>query len=540
MPTSPTNPTTPPFRILLRGGHVHGARPSAPATALGIEDGRVVFVGDEDRALAWTGHGEGAPEIVELDGRLVTPAFVDAHVHTVPTGFLHTELDLVGSPSLADTLERLHDHVAHGESPEGTVVLGTGWDDTLWPEGRPPTADEIERACPGRRVHLSRVDAHSAVVSHALADAVPGLVHLDGWEDSGRVTREAAHAVTTALGSLIGPVQRAAAARQAMRLFAAAGIAAVHENAAPHIGPEYELDLVARAAAEAGLHATLYWGELEAIDAVARLGVVGLAGDLNVDGAVGSRTAAMREAYADAPGTTGAAYLDEAQVAAHVVACTQAGVQAGFHCIGDAALDVITEGFARAAEKVGHDALRRSRHRLEHVEMPSRRAIEVLSACGVYASVQPLFDALWGGPEGMYAERLGERWRAMNPFAELGWADGITLAFGSDTPVTAVDPWATVRAAVHPWLESQALLVPEAFRAHTRNGWRAAGDDEQGSFVRDAPATYAVWDTPAGLDPSQPPGLPLPVLDPGAPLPTCVRTVVDGRTVHDRLGEPAP
>ena len=122
-------------RILLRGGHVHGARPSVPATALGIEDGRVVFVGDEDRALAWTGHGEGAPEIVELDGRLVTPAFVDAHVHTVPTGFLHTELDLIGSPSLTDTLDRLHDHVAHGESPEGAVVLGTGWDDTLWAEG---------------------------------------------------------------------------------------------------------------------------------------------------------------------------------------------------------------------------------------------------------------------------------------------------------------------------------------------------------------------------------------------------------------------
>jgi hypothetical protein len=58
--------------------------------------------------------------------------------------------------------------------------------------------------------------------------------------------------------------------------------------------------------------------------------------------------------------------------------------------------------------------------------------------------------------------------------------------------------------------------------------------------VRDAPATYAVWDTPAGLDRAQPPGLPLPVLDPGAPLPTCVRTVVDGRTVHDRLGETRP
>lgn len=524
-------------RILLRNGHVHGGRPDTRASALGVEDGRVVLVGDEDRADAWSGHGEGAPLTIDLDGRLVAPAFVDAHVHTVPTGFLHTELDLVGSPSLTDTLDRLRDHVAHGDSAEGTVVLGAGWDETLWSEGRPPTADEVERACPGRRVHLARVDGHSAVVSHALAEAVPGVTSLDGWEPTGRVTRDAAHAVATALGGLVGPDQRLAAARQAMRVFAAAGLAAVHENAAPHIGPEYELALVRQAADEAGLHATLYWGELLAVDAVTRLGVAGLAGDLNVDGAVGSRTAALRAPYADAPDSYGTTYLDDAEVAAHVVACTEAGVQAGFHAIGDAALDVIAEGFARAADQVGPEVLRRCRHRVEHVEMPSPRAVEVLAACGVYASVQPVFDALWGGPDGMYSERLGERWHDLNPFAVLDATEGITLVLGSDSPVTAVEPWAAVRAAVHPWLPEQAVPAVAAFHAATLAGWRAAGNDEQGTFVRGAPASFAVWDLPSGLDPGPPPGLPLPLLDPGAALPTCDLTVVDGRPVHDRRGE---
>ena len=511
-------------RTLLRNGVIHTGT-GDPVTALAVEDGRVAWLGDDAHATAY----DGAEEVVDLRGRWVGPAFVDAHLHLVQTGRQLDGLDLTGCTSRQDALDRIVAHVSR--LPADEVVIGAGWDETEWPDRDHPTADDLERVAPGRRLYLSRVDGHSAIVSHALLAETPQASAQDGWSDDGRLQRRAKHTVSDRLSDLVGPEQRLSAARQAVAALAARGIGAFHENAAPHIGPDYEVALVRQAAAEAGLHATLYWGELGAFDRVAELGVSGLAGDLVADGAVGSRTASMRGEYADQGGHCGHGYLDASQIAEHVVGCTRLGVQAGFHCIGDAALDAVAEGFDAAARLLGDDALRRRGHRLEHCEMPSVEAVALFARLGVIASVQPMFDGLWGGPDGMYAERLGERWRAMNPFRDLHLA-GVRLAFGSDSPVTPADPWCAVQAAVHHHTAGQGLDPAAAFRAHTRGGWSAARVD--GGLLRPgAPATYAVWDAPAGLD-----GDGLPDLTPGTTLPTCVRTVVDGRTVHHTEDSP--
>ena len=131
-------------------------------------------------------------------------------------------------------------------------------------------------------------------------------------------------------------------------------------------------------------------------------------------------------------------------------ACTHAGIQAGFHVIGDAAVAAAVEGFGRVVDELGGPAVAACGHRLEHVEMITGEQAAKLGAWGVIASVQPGFDAAWGGPDGLYARRLGsDRAAALNPFAQLA-AAGVSLALGSDAPVTALDPWAAVRAAVAP------------------------------------------------------------------------------------------
>ena len=505
-------------RTLFRNGVVHDGRPGR-STALAVEHGRIVFSGDEDGAAAY----EQADEVVDLRGALLTPAFVDSHVHTVRTGFALTGLDLAGSPTLVGTLDALADHAL--EAAEASVLVGQGWDETDWPEGRPPTGAELERAAPGRRSYLTRVDGHSSVVSPTLAALVPGLEQLDGWTPDGRVERDAHHAVRATLESLIGPDERLEAARAACRQMAARGIVGFHENAAPHIGPEHEIEMVRQAAAETGLRATVYWGELLAVDTAKRLGVAGLAGDLIADGAFGSRTAALTTPYADRGDTCGHAYVTAGQVRDHVVACTRAGVQAGFHCIGDAALEEIREGFEAAERQLGTERIIRARHRLEHVEMPSAAMVATLSRLGVVASVQPMFDGLWGGPDGMYAVRLGDRWKATNPLLDLETA-GVRLAFGSDSPVTPLGPWAAVRAAAYHHHEGQRLPARPAFRAHTRGGAFAAHDDEGGSLHPGARADLAVWDVPGLTDED------LPDLTPGTALPHLLRTVSAGRTIH--------
>jgi predicted amidohydrolase YtcJ len=291
-------------RTLYRNGVVHAA---GSPTALAVEHDRIVFVGSDDAAEAFEGTGTGSGEVVDLHGALVTPGFVDAHVHTVRTGFALTGLDLTGATSLDSLLDELR--IFAGKHADLGVVVGQGWDETGWSESRPPSAAELERAAPARRCYLTRVDGHSSVVSPALAALVPGLEHLDGWTPDGRVERDAHHAVRAVLEGLIGPDQRLDAARAACRTLASRGITAFHENAAPHIGPESEIEVVRQAAADAGLRATVYWGELEAVDTAHRLGVEGLAGDLIADGAFGSRTAALSAPYADRPDTCGHAYL---------------------------------------------------------------------------------------------------------------------------------------------------------------------------------------------------------------------------------------
>ncbi|NEE32800.1 amidohydrolase family protein, partial [Streptomyces sp. SID7982] len=278
------------------------------------------------------------------------------------------------------------------------------------------------------------------------------------------------------------------------------------------------------------------------------LGAHGAAGDLFVDGALGSHTACLHAPYADA-GHTGTAHLDAAAVAAHVVACTEAGLQAGFHAIGDAALTAVVEGVRAAAEKTGLARVRSARHRVEHAEMLTGETLAALAELGMTASVQPAFDALWGGEDGMYAQRLGaSRARTLNPFAAM-LRGGIPLAFGSDSPVTPVAPWEGVRAAAFHHTPEHRVSVRAAFTAHTRGGWRAIGRDDAGVLVPGAPADYALWRTEELLvqapddrvarwstDPrSGTPGLP--DLAPGADLPVCLRTVVGGETVYVRPPE---
>src|SRR5665647_226961 len=130
---------------------------------------------------AWIGSDDDAPtddvdDVIDLDGALVTPGFVDAHAHVLETGFALTGVDLSAAPSLAAAL----DAVARGTRLGPDPLLGHGWDETAWPERRPPTREELDRATGDGVAYLSRVDLHSAVVSTALADRA-GCAEAAGW-----------------------------------------------------------------------------------------------------------------------------------------------------------------------------------------------------------------------------------------------------------------------------------------------------------------------------------------------------------------------
>ncbi|BBZ13554.1 amidohydrolase [Mycobacterium branderi] len=526
---------------LLLHGRVHS--PTHPdATAMAVRDGVVAWLGSDDVGRSQFPDAQ----VVDLDGGFVAPAFVDSHIHVTATGLTLTGLDLRAAGSKHHCLQLIADHAA---AHPDELVWGHGWDESAWPDGAPPSTAELDALLGDRPAYLSRIDVHSALASSALRRQVPGLAAADGFADERPLAGDAHHLVRAVARDLLSSAQLAQARIAALDAAAAVGIVCVHECAGPEIGgPD---DWQALRAVEHGVDVIGYWGEAvsspaRARELMAETGAHGLGGDLFVDGAVGSRTAWLREPYADAPETAGNCYLEPGALTAHLRACTEAGVTAGFHVIGDAAVSAAVAALERVVDEFGTIAVARCGHRLEHLEMVTGEQAAKLGAWGVIASMQPNFDALWGGGDGMYARRLGsDRGSQLNPFALLA-SQGVPLAFGSDAPVTGLDPWASVRAAAHHHTPDSALSVRAAFAAATRGGWRAAGvrDGLTGSLAPGAPASYAVWDVGEldvvapdnavqrwSTDPRSRVPL-LPRLAPGEALPRCRQTVHRGAVIY--------
>jgi predicted amidohydrolase YtcJ len=464
---------------------------------VGDRRGRAVRV--DGGRLDWLGAAAEAPpadRTIAGEGTLLTPGFVDAHVHATATGLALTGLDLHSSSSLAELVTAVSAHAAAGPG----LVLGTGWDETHWPEGRAPTRADVDAVVGDRPAYLARVDVHSATVSTALLDLVPGIRYLPGYGEDGQLRIDAHHAARRAAYGAVPPAQRRTAQRATLDAAARLGIAAFHEMAGPEIsGAEDLADLLAAAGERPAPHVIGYWGELAGrggLDLVRELGLAGAGGDLFCDGAFGSHTAALSRPYRDRPETSGSLRFDTAQLVEHVRACTAAGVQAGFHCIGDAAIGQVLDAVGLVVDELGAAAVRACRHRLEHVEMVDARAIARMRDWGMVASVQPAFDAAWGGDAGMYAERLGvERARGTNPFADLADA-GVALAIGSDAPVTPLDPWGGVHAAVDHRTAGAGLRPFDAFDAATHGGRVAVrAEHPEGPLAVGAPADLALWAT---------------------------------------------
>ncbi|MBC7289773.1 MAG: amidohydrolase family protein, partial [Actinotalea sp.] len=348
--------STPARSVLYRGGVIHSAADPF-AEALLVADGRVAWLGSDDTAATLA---EDADEVVDLDGALVAPAFVDAHVHVLETALALTGVDLsadAGVPTLAAALDRVAAaaRTTGVGGAAGGTLLGHGWDETAWPEGRPPTRAELDRAAPGRAAYLARTDVHAAVVSSALADAA-GLRTLRGWREDGWVTDDA-HRAARAATRRPDPASREGLYRTALRAATAQGVVSVHEHSAPSFDTREGLAQLLSLTADAtsalplvvGYRAELVQDVAAAQDLLADVpGLTGIGGDLTVDGSLGSWTAALRAPYADRPETTGLLELDAEAVAAHLVAASLAGAQAAFHAIGDRALDVVLAG-VRAA-----------------------------------------------------------------------------------------------------------------------------------------------------------------------------------------------
>ena len=434
-------------------------------------------------------------DVVDLDGRILLPGFVDAHTHLTTVGryLVHADLSAADSPDaavdlLAERAAEVESESSGGEAPDGDGeaedwVLGYGYDESTWDESRYLTRADLDRVSTERPVAAFREDMHVAAVNgvaldrfaDALADAPDETVPTDDDDEPTGVLLEAAiDPIYRAVEP--GPAETRAVVEAALEHCAARGITGFHDMVRDSHAPRVYRDLDAAGELTARVRIN-YWSDH--LDAAREVGLATNAGSEMVetgaiksytDGSLGGRTARLSEPYADAPDETGQWVVDPEALNETVAAATDAGFQFTAHAIGDEAVSAVLDAYDEASATDPGEA----RHRIEHVELADDEAIERLAETGVVASVQPNF-LKWARSDGLYEERLGEaRTAETNRYRDMLDA-GVELAFGSDG--MPMDPLFGVHHAVNAPAEAQRLTVTEALRAYT-SGAAYAGFDE--------------------------------------------------------------
>lgn len=471
--------------MILLNGRVWTGVPGSPmAEAVGIRDGRIRAIG----ATAGMERLRGPDtEVVDLAGRLLMPAFVDAHTHFLSGGFQLASVDLRPAASRADFVERLGAYAATRE--RGSWILGGDWDHERWEGGPLPDREWIDGVTTDHFVFVSRLDGHMALANSRVLelagidattpDPPGGTIVRDARGRATGVLKDAAMDLVWAVAPDPGNAARDEALLRAQEHALSLGVASVHDMAG---WPE--LQTYARAHRAGLLRMRVYavvpigtWRRLADYvarngrgDAMLRWG--GLKGF--VDGSLGSTTAWFHEPYVDEPGTAGLMVTDTSALRESILGADAAGLHVIVHAIGDRANDWLLDVYEEA-ESVNEP--RDRRFRIEHAQHLTRDAIDRFAALDVIASMQPYHAA----DDGRWAEdRIGpERIRTTYAFRSLLDADA-RLAFGSDWTVAPLDPLEGIRAAVtrrtldgaNPggWVPEQKIAVEEALRAYTSGG----------------------------------------------------------------------
>ena len=471
---------------LFVNGDVHTlASPDETHDAVAVRDGEIVRLGStrEVRFL------EGVDtDVVDLDGRVLLPGFIDAHTHLTTVGryLVHADLSTADSPDeavdlLAERAAELDEE--NGESAPDDPVLGYGYDESTWDEERYLTRDDLDRVSTERPVAAFREDMHVAAVNgvaldrfaEALAATPDETVPTDeGGDPTGVLLESAIDPIYEAFES--GPAETRAIVEAALTDCAAKGITGFHDMVRNSHAPRAYRELDAEGELTARVRIN-YWSDH--LDALREVGLGTNDGTDMVetgaiksytDGSFGGRTARLSEPYADAPDETGQWVVAPDELNETVAAATEAGFQFTAHAIGDEAVDAVLDAYEDASRTDAGEA----RHRVEHAELADDEAIERFAATGAVASVQPNF-LKWAQDGGLYEERLGpDRTAETNRYRDMLDA-GVRLAFGSDG--MPMDPLFGVHHAVNAPAEAQRLTVTEALRAYT-SGAAYAGFDE--------------------------------------------------------------
>ncbi len=528
---------------ILTNARILTNRPSMPwATELVWHGDRITHVGGPGSSKGAAGFGT---RTLDLDGRLVLPGLCDSHIHFTNWSLSLREVDLFEVPTLADMVDRLRNATADLE--EGHWLLGRGWNQAIWPEGRFPSRHDLDSACGHRPVLLYAKSGHAAVASTTAlrrAGLTEGSVSPDGGfveldehkMPTGLLLESPAIELVAQVCPSPSATVMAAACMRGQAQLHAWGITSIHDfDGQQGFEAFQELDRSGKLRLRTVNHVSQDQFP-HALDFGLRgpirgpwLTVGGL--KLFADGALGPRTAAMAEPYAGEPDNYGMTVVDKEEMLELVALASSRGIASCIHAIGDRAnrdvLDVFEE--VRGQERETGVPPGQRRHRVEHAQVLLEQDIPRFAHLGINVAVQPIHATQ---DMAMVDQYWGDRGRYAYAFRSL-LSHGTRMAFGSDAPVETPNPWVGLHAAVtrqradgtpgpDGWYPEQKVDRMSALRAYTSEAAYLEGlEREIGSLAPGMRADLTVPDRDVLACPPD-----------DLPHTTALLTVAGGEIVH--------
>jgi hypothetical protein len=458
----------PPPALLLSGGTIHTGNPAQPrADAVLSVGSRISYVGDAATARARAPDGT---RIVDLAGATVLPGLTDSHAHLAAIGKRELSFDLTGVESLEAMKRRLAERAASDTAP---WIVGDNWIETKWKPAVFPTRQDLDAIVSDRPVALHRVDGH-AVVVNTKALEVLGITRETPDPPGGQILRDPATGEAT--GLLIDNARSLVLKRQpaitddmlARHLEAGAasylrsgwtGVQSPAPDAQSSGAGWREIEQLCRLYAEGRLKLRVYvaiGGPGEGAEKLLAAGrdyrscdprLTVRAIKLFMDGALGSRGAALEEPYSDAPESSGLYVTPPEEILRVAIAGLRRGIQVETHAIGDRGNRVVLDQYEMALQAVppAERVVADPRFRIEHAQVVADADITRFAKLGVIASMETshaISDMLFA-PARLGPDRIGRAY-AWRKFLDAG----VTIAGGSDAPVEAGDPRVEFYAAI--------------------------------------------------------------------------------------------
>ena len=492
-------PPGPKADLVLRGGKIVTLSPDRPvAEALAATGQRITRMGTTAEIDNFVG-----PEtrVIDLEGALAIPGFIDAHAHLMDLGFSQMRLDLAGTRSSSEIagMVRLAAERSVAADERGWI-LGRGWDQNDWREKEFPTAAILDRVVSDRPVFLTRIDGHAGWAnSKAMEEAGVGKETPDpeGGEiirdDEGNPTGIFVDRATDLMTDRIPEpteTERWRAFRLAQDACLRAGITSLHDAGVGARDIELYREALARGELRLSLYVMLDGGDPELLarffshkpEISPRLTIRSV--KLIADGALGSRGAALLEDYSDRPGWRGLTLLSGEDIFRMADRALFAGYQVNVHAIGDLANREVLDAFERAFDE--RTSVDDPRFRVEHGQILDELDIPRFAQLGVIASMQGVHatsDMPWA------IDRIAEEREAEGAYAwQKLLLSGARIANGTDAPVESISALENFYASItrqdkngkpaEGWFPDQRMSREQARRSYTLDAAYAAFEDQ--------------------------------------------------------------